>query len=568
MEALLRHFHEVITTEADVEQLKKLILRLAFEGRLVPQNLNKESVSVLLKRIKEEKNRLFGEKKIKKQKQLPPIDDDEQPYKLPDNWTWIRLRDVGYNHGQKKPDKTFCYIDVASIDNYNGVISTDIQVLNPDEAPSRARKLVKMGTVIYSTVRPYLLNIAIVDREFEHEPIVSTAFAILQPYEGIESEYVYYYLKSPAFIEYVESKMIGVAYPAINDLQFFSGLLPLAPNEEQLRIVQEIKKLMEICDQLKEAIGIKEQASSVMNRSVFTKIQDNTNPAQLEDLQFVIGNIEHLCNTKEDIELLRNSILSLAMQGRLVEQNPSNESATLLLQKVREEKVRLVAEKKVRKEKELEPITPTEIPYELPNGWTWSRIGEVYTTVSGSTPSRAVTSYFKGGTIHWVKTKDLNNGVVQACEENITEKAVQDAKLKILPPQTVCIAMYGGAGTIGKSGIFNFYSTINQSICALLPNQFMNPYYLHYYILSVRKEWMRFASSTRKDPNINRDIIKMFLIPVPPLEEQKCIAEKVGRLMTLCDELVKNIEQSQLKSEKSLKAVLQETVTVKEEVLK
>lgn len=568
MEALLQHFHEVVTTAADVEQLKKFILRLAFQGKLVEQDLNDEPVSALLERIEDEKKQLVLEKRIKREKLSPSVTQEEQPYEIPLHWNWVRLGRIGDWGAGATPSRSnsefyngeIPWIKTGELND--GYINSSEETITELALSKASLRLNKPGDVLIAMYGATIGKLGIL----EIEATTNQACCACTPYEGVLNQYLFYYLLSQR--DDFRNQGTGGAQPNISRTKIIQSVFPLAPYKEQMRIVRRIQDLFSVCDTLKDEIRQIELTSASMNKSVFTRIQDYNNHSQLEDLQFVIGNIEHLCNTKEDIELLRNSILSLAMQGKLVEQNPSNESATLLLQKVREERVRLVAEKKVRKEKELEPITPTEIPYELPNGWTWSRIGEVYTTVSGSTPSRAVTSYFKGGTIHWVKTTDLNNGVVQACEENITEKAVQDAKLKILPPQTVCIAMYGGAGTIGKSGIFNFYSTINQSICALLPNQFMNPYYLHYYILSVRKEWMRFASSTRKDPNINRDIIKMFLIPVPPLEEQKCIAEKVGRLMTLCDELEKNIEQSQLKSEKSLKAVLQETVTVKEEVLK
>ena len=146
---------------------------------------------------------------------------DEIPYEIPESWEWIRIKSICHDLGQKKPDKRFTYIDVGSIDNKNGVISDSIQILESSEAPSRARKLVQKGTIIYSTVRPYLLNIAIIEKEYNDEPIASTAFAILHPYKGIKNDFIYHYLRSPTFIKYVEDQMKGVAYPAINDGDFW-----------------------------------------------------------------------------------------------------------------------------------------------------------------------------------------------------------------------------------------------------------------------------------------------------------------------------------------------------------
>ncbi|WP_232294321.1 restriction endonuclease subunit S domain-containing protein [Syntrophaceticus schinkii] len=183
----------------NTEDLKNKILQLAVQGKLVEHDPNDEPASVLLKKIQKEKERLVKEKKIRKSKPLPPITEDEIPFELPNGWEWVRLKDVGYDFGQKKPDKKFTYIDVGSINQEKSVLGENNNILNPENAPSRARKIVANGTVIYSTVRPYLLNIAIIDQDFIYEPIVSTAFAIVHPYNGIFNKYIYYCLKSNFF---------------------------------------------------------------------------------------------------------------------------------------------------------------------------------------------------------------------------------------------------------------------------------------------------------------------------------------------------------------------------------
>ena len=233
--------NELNKQEKYVSQLKQAILQEAIAGQLTAewrtenpmQKGNPDTdAAALLAKIKSEKQQLIADGKLKKEKPLAEIAIDEIPFSLPKNWKWVRISDLGHDWGQKKPDVDFTYIDVSAIDKEKGIISNDYQILNPENAPSRARKIVKKGTVIYATVRPYLLNIAIVDKDFEPEAIVSTAFAIIYPIANIESKYIYYYLRSITFIRYVESQMKGMAYPAINDSNFFKGLFPLPPLAE------------------------------------------------------------------------------------------------------------------------------------------------------------------------------------------------------------------------------------------------------------------------------------------------------------------------------------------------
>tara|TARA_A100001388_G_scaffold273258_1_gene254891 strand:+ start:1087 stop:2769 length:1683 start_codon:yes stop_codon:yes gene_type:complete len=251
------NFDTLFTTERSVDQLEQTILKLAFMGKLIPQDPNDKNDITILESITKEKDQLIKEGIIKSGKSLPTISNNEKPFELPDNWVWLPLNDIGYNWGQIEPNKSFTYIDVSSINNERGIIF-DPKVLAPEEAPSRARKIIKEGTVIYSTVRPYLLNVAVVDKTFNPTPIASTAFAIIHPFKVVLASYIYYYLRSPTFINYVKSCQTGIAYPAINDKQFFSGLIPIPPLKEQRRILSKLKKFIDLCEKLKENISKKQ----------------------------------------------------------------------------------------------------------------------------------------------------------------------------------------------------------------------------------------------------------------------------------------------------------------------
>ncbi|MGH9851230.1 MAG: hypothetical protein ACREBD_15440, partial [Blastocatellia bacterium] len=158
LETFFENFGQLAAAPNGVQKLRELILQLAVQGKLIPQDPNDEPASVLLEKIRAEKERLVKERKIRKSEPLPPIGADEVPFDLPQGWEWIRLAEACHDWGQKVPDQTFTYIDVSSINKERGVISDDVKILDATNAPSRARKLVAEGTVFYSTVRPYLLN--------------------------------------------------------------------------------------------------------------------------------------------------------------------------------------------------------------------------------------------------------------------------------------------------------------------------------------------------------------------------------------------------------------------------
>ena len=246
---------------------KKAILQEAVQGKLVPQIAAEGNAKDLLEEIRKEKlshgldfaNAKSGKRKSKKETALAgsnpcDIKEDEIPFDIPENWCWCRLGEIVYNNGQKTPDKEFSYIDIGSIDNLHQKLNDKENFVSPEQAPSRARKIVKKGDIIYATVRPYLHNMCIIDKDFEKEPIASTGFAVLACYPQINNQYLFYYLLSPSFDNYANDteNSKGVAYPAINDDKLYKGVVPLPPLAEQKRIVAAIEKMLPLCEKLGE----------------------------------------------------------------------------------------------------------------------------------------------------------------------------------------------------------------------------------------------------------------------------------------------------------------------------
>lgn len=252
------------------DRLRKSVLQMAVQGKLVPQDPADEPASALLERIREQRAELVRQKKMKAPKggesviftgsdgrryekrvdskgreSEPVCIEDEIPFEIPESWEWSRLGSLVCNRGQKKPDSRFCYIDIASVDNTTQKLGEET-VLEASNAPSRARKIVALDDVLYSTVRPYLHNACIIDRCFEYEPIASTGFAVFTCPSGYVPSFLLSYLISPCFDEYANASenSKGVAYPAINDTRLYQAIVPIPPTSEQERIVREIDSVL------------------------------------------------------------------------------------------------------------------------------------------------------------------------------------------------------------------------------------------------------------------------------------------------------------------------------------
>jgi len=332
-----------------IKKLRELILDLAVRGKLVGQDSSDEPASLLLERISSEKLRLMKQGEIKKRRNLPALSEMTLPFHLPPNWEWAQLEDVGRDWGQKTPVSEFSYIDVASVDNVRGV-TTKSSILSADEAPSRARKVVRPGTLIYSTVRPYLQNIAVLKGEIEPEPIASTAFAILHPLLGMSARFFLHYLRSPAFVRYVESVQTGIAYPAVNDKQFFSGVVPVPPLEEQNRIVQKVDELMALCDRLEQQTSDQLKAHETLVDTLLGTLTQSQNATELaKNWTRLAVHFDTLFTTEQSIDKLKQTILQLAVMGRLAEQSPNDTPAPELLNAIQKEKDRILESKRIKK---------------------------------------------------------------------------------------------------------------------------------------------------------------------------------------------------------------------------
>jgi type I restriction enzyme S subunit len=283
-----------------IKRYRQAVLKYAFEGKLTEEwrktNMDKlESASVLLERIKEERKKKLG----KKYKELPPIDTSELP-ELPEGWMWVRLgeivNDIEITNPQKEPEKEFMYLDINSIDNTRQKIVSPKKYLGK-AAPSRARQIIKAGDILFSTVRTYLKNIAMVDKQYDGQ-IASTGFCVIRPNNMISNKIVFFFVQSDFFLNPLTQIQRGTSYPAVRVSDVLSNYCPLPPLPEQHRIVEEIERRFSVADEVEKVID----------------------------------------NSLKQAERLRQSILKKAFEGKLVPQDPSDEPAEKLLERIKAEK--------------------------------------------------------------------------------------------------------------------------------------------------------------------------------------------------------------------------------------
>ena len=311
----------------NTKQIRQTILDLAIRGELVPQDPTDEPASVLLERIRAEKEQLIKDKKLKRDKKNnEPI--DEVPFELPEGWEWCRGYEILNPMETQKPiGEMFGYIDIASIDNKNNRI-IDAKFISVSEAPSRASRKVKFGDTLFSMVRPYLKNIAFVEEEYSN-CIASTGFYICSPNKTLYPKFLFYLMLSEYVVNGLNKYMKGDNSPSINNENITNFFFPLPPLAEQHRIAQKVEQLLTIVDTIEQ---LQEELKALVKQT-------------------------------------KNQVLNYAIAGKLTQQDPNDEPAEELLKRIGK-------------------TTAADTPYEkLPEGWVWCQGNQILNTMKSQKPS-------------------------------------------------------------------------------------------------------------------------------------------------------------------------------------
>ncbi|EJA3528876.1 restriction endonuclease subunit S [Salmonella enterica] len=523
-----------------IKKLRELILELAVRGKLVPQDPNDEPASVLLKRIAAEKAELVKQGKIKKQKPLPEISEEEKPFELPMGWEWTRLGSIS-NYGfcdKAEPEDVTPETWILELEDIEKVTSKLINKVTFAERPFKSSKnRFSQGDVLYGKLRPYLDKVIVAN-----EPGVCTTEIIpITSYGNIYPEFLRLLLKAPNFIIYANSSTHGMNLPRLGTEKAQQAVIELAPIQEQLRIVSRVDKLMSLCDQLEQHSLTSLDAHQQLVETLLTTLTDSQNADELaENWARISEHFDTLFTTEASIAALKQTILQLAVMGKLVPQDPNDEPASELLKRIAQEKAQLVKDGKMKKQKPLPPISDEEKPFELPIDWEWCRLGECINLISGQHLKPDEYEEECHGEMLPYITGPAEFGLISPTYSKYTnEKRAIAAKGDIL---ITC----KGAG-LGKLNVADTNIAISRQLMAINVIR-MNSEYLK-IILDSMYGYFQSKGVGIAIPGISREDVMEPLIMLPPFEEQKRIMENLYKLNFLIEDIkfrIKSAQQTQL----------------------
>lgn len=530
-----------------IKKLRELILELAVRGKLVPQDSNDEPACVLLRKIVEERDRLAREGKIKKPKELPEIKDDEEPFALPNGWEYVRLNDLGDWGAGATPLR-------GRHDYYGGDIpwfkSGELVGNYISESEEHVTRLALKETSLRYN-KPGDVLIAMYGATIGKTSILKVAATTNQavcactPSTGFTNVFLLTLLK--AFKHRFIDMGAGGAQPNISREKIIATVIALPPTEEQHRIVAKVDELMALCDQLEQ-----QQTDNIATHQTLVETLLGT-LAQAADAQAfaeawsrIADHFDTLFTTEHSIDQLKQTILQIAVMGKLVPQDSNDEPADLYLKRVAEEKQRLIDAKQIQKPKKLPSIDDDAMPFLLPKGWKWAYVWDVAKIITSG--SRDWAKYYSNTGALFVTMGNLSRGDYKLRLDSlryVNPPVDGEGSRTRLEANDLLISITGDVGNLGLIPDNFGEAYINQHTCLL---RFMPDCQSRYFPELMRSPWAKyqFDAPQRGVKNSFRlsDIGEM-LIPVPPDAEQHRIVAKVDELMALCDALKERIKNAQ-----------------------
>ena len=439
--------------------------------------------------------------------------NDEIPFEIPRGWEWARLKAIVYNHGQLTPTQSFSYIDIGSINNKDLCLKEKENIVEAKEAPSRARRIVEKEDILYSTVRPYLHNMCIVDRDFTAIPIASTGLAVMACHKGLNNKFLFLYMQSPQFDLYANDgdNAKGVAYPAINDEKLYNALIPIPPVEEQDKICVFFDELLPYL----RKYDYSQSQLDALNKSIKVK--------------------------------LKKSILQEAIQGRLVPKDSNEEPASSLLERISAEKLKLLNEGKLKKKDIVDSVIfkgednkyyeklgdrilelDDEIPFDIPESWKWERLGHLFAHNTGKAlnhgSSKGVShKYLTTSNVYWNHFDFSDVRSMPFTDEELEKCTVKNGDLLVCE-----------GGDVGRAAIWPY----DYDICIQNHIHRLRAYYplctpFYYYVLKLYKGIGKIGSKGIGIQGLSSGALHNIIVPVPPIGEQERIVLKVTELLGL-----------------------------------
>lgn len=480
------------------EQLKASILQYAIQGKLVEQRPEEGTGEELYQQIQTDKQTLIREKKIKKEKPLPDIIDDEIPFDVPESWKWVKVGNVGSWSSGATPSRTNPAYYGGSIpwlktgDLNDGFIQEVPEYITDLALEKTSLRLNPIGSVLMAMYGATIGKLGIL----EIPVTTNQACCACIPYAGMNNKYLFYYLMSmrQSYIGMAE----GGAQPNISKEKIVNSLIPLPPAEEQRRIVAKIEELLPYVDRYAAAYEKLEQFNAKF---------------------------------PED---MKKSILQYAIQGKLVEQRPEEGTGEELYQQIQTEKQRLIKEGKIKKEKTLPEIAEDEIPFDIPESWKWCRLSDIINVRDGTHDSP---KYVPEG-IPLVTSKNLSNGMIDYGNvKYITQEDADKINARsMVDDDDILFAMIGSIGNPVLVKKDREFCIKNMALFKKFADTDISMQYMYWFFFYAQYKLKKEASGGVQ-AFISLSRFREYLVPLPPYEEQIRIANKIEQILPLCERL-------------------------------
>ncbi|EHD5769311.1 restriction endonuclease subunit S, partial [Escherichia coli] len=515
-----------------IKKLRELILELAVRGKLVPQDPNDEPASELLRGMKKQQEDLIKERKIKKPKKLPSIDGTLESISVPQGWELCYLNDIGDWGAGATPNRTNSGYYGGDIPWFkSGELSEDYITDSEEHITALALKECSLrdnqpGDVLIAMYGATIGKTSILNSR----STTNQAVCACTPFDGLSNQYLLIFLKASKKV--FTAMGAGGAQPNISKEKIVATLFALPPLNEQLRIVKKVEQLMSLCDQLEQQSLTSLDAHQQLVETLLETLTDSQNAEELaENWARISEHFDTLFTTEASVDALKQTILQLAVMGKLVPQDPNDEPASELLKRIAQEKAQLVKEGKIKKQKPLPPISDEEKPFELPEGWEWCLFEDIIDIQSGITKGRNLSNRTLVK-VPYLRVANVQRGYLDLTEIKQIEIPIEEKEKYQVVKGDLLITEGGDWDTVGRTTVWChdwYIANQNHVFKGRNIGQDVDPYWLETYMNSPfsRQYFANASKQTTNLASINKTQLRGCPVAIPPSSEAKKIMSKL-----------------------------------------
>jgi len=554
----LEHFDTIAEAPNGIPKLRSLILDLAVRGKLVPQSSEDEPAQDLLSRIAAVRKELV-QKGVRGLPTTTSSTDDLN--ELPCGWQWVKVgnltQKLGAGSTPKGGKQVYVNLGIKFIRSQNvwddGLWLEGIAYISPEIHQKMNNTIVQPGDVLLNITGASIGRSALIPLNFD-EANVSQHVAIVRPILREMNQWIHLYLISPMTFKNIMDVQVGISREGLSMTRLKDFFIPLPPLAEQKQIVEKVDELMSLCDRLQAAKQTRDTLRQKLRGSAIDSLMNAQTDEELQKGWAIVrDNWVELSQSPEDVGDLRRSVLQLAVQGKLVLQNPEDEAASTLLSKIQAEKVRLIKDGKIKTSKSVPPTGLVDMPFALPSNWEWAHLEMLVEVITkGSSPKWQGVNYVtpNSGGVLFITSENVRNFILDVSEPKYVETKFNEIEPRsILQKKDFLMNIVGAS--IGRTAMYELdeVANINQAVCLI---RLINTlplldyaYMLLFFNSAVCVNFMFDKQVDNARANLSMGNIAKFPIPLPPLAEQKRIVAKVDELMQMCDRLEESLRQSQ-----------------------